>query len=175
MFGGREIFWHANSSINNLFVKKVNMRHPRFYSYSAVMNIIIFFFIILISVALIWVWIFFFLWDRGGKKMSERITKRVCIIAIRYYRLAFAPPPPAIINNEFISPDDPRLPKLEDDIEGNAPVAEHLLFPPPSPQSGVPPAAVDCDGAGASSFLRICSSNRACMSICKIVFEHGLK
>lgn len=84
------------------------------------------------------------------------------------YLLVF-PPPPAIINSEFIRPDEPRLPKLDADMDGNPPAfpwPAHLLFwwLAPVPCSGAPPAE-DCDG-GASSFLRICSSSRACMSIC---------
>lgn len=81
------------------------------------------------------------------------------------------PPPPAIINNEFISPDDPRLPKLEADIDGNPPVPEHFCWFPP-PNSGAPPAE-DCAG-GASNFLRICSSSRACMSIWNRVIQQWL-
>lgn len=46
------------------------------------------------------------------------------------YLLVF-PPPPAIINSEFIRPDEPRLPKLDADMDGNPPAfpwPAHLLF-----------------------------------------------
>lgn len=97
-------------------------------------------------------------------EMSNGCNTTIC-------HLFVLPPPPAIISNEFIRPDDPRLPRLEALMDGNPPPPfvvppEHFCWLPPFPPlpySGVP-VAEEC-GGGASSFLRICSSKRACMSI----------